>query len=98
MQSLLHQGSSGPKSLKKFLKKLVYSKNKPNRSFIYFLPVLLQKCQVSTGPITIAYNLECRFLSFMPFSKNNLSTQSLRFLEISKDPYRQRIFITCIIR
>ena len=39
IQSLLHQGSSGPKSLKKFLKKLVYSKNKPNRSFIYFLPV-----------------------------------------------------------
>ena len=39
IQSLLHQGSSRPKSLKKFLKKLVYSKNKPNRSFIYFLPV-----------------------------------------------------------
>ena len=70
------------KSLKKFLKKLVYSKNKPNRSFIYFLPFF----QLNPS------------LSFMPFSKNHLSNQSLRFLGISKDPYRQRIFVTCIIR
>ena len=105
IQSLFHQGSSGPKSLKTFLKKLVYSKNKPNRSFIYFLPVfqLNPYCRNARSrqvPSPQPRIQSAGFSGFMPFSKNHLSNQSLRFLGISKDPYRQRsrIFVTRIIR
>ena len=57
---------------------------------------------VSKKAIEIFLRKCCRFLSFMPLSKTiyllGMISQSLQFLAISKDPYRQRIPVTCVSR